>query len=117
MAILGTLLKKGVTLRESLEQMYSSPEDLQKQELRNLLIHCQGTEFGKKHHFTSILNNFKNGENGGYYEAFKTNVPIFDYDKIHKEWWHLAQKGKKTEESLFKKLQDAVEEALDELKL
>lgn len=95
MAILGTLLKKGVTLRESLEQMYSSPEDLQKQELRNLLIHCQGTEFGQTYHFTSILNSFKNGDSKGYYEAFRSNVPIFDYDKIHSEWWQLAQKGTK----------------------
>ena len=93
MAILGTLLKKGVTLRESLEQMYSSPEDLQKQELRNLLIHCQATQFGKAHDFTSILKAFKKRENGSFYKTFKSNVPIFDYDKIYNEWWHLTQEG------------------------
>jgi len=94
MAILGTLLKKGVTLRESLEQMYSSPEDLQKQELRNLLIHCQDTAFGKAYDFTSILTAFKD-RNKTYYKAFKDKVPIFDYDKIFDEWWHLVQEGEK----------------------
>lgn len=95
MAILGTLLKKGVLLRESLEQMYTSPSDLQKQELRNLLIHCQSTLFGKAHHFISILNTFKDNAENSYYESFKKHVPIFDYEKIHGEWWYLAKEGRK----------------------
>lgn len=95
MAILGTLLKKGVTLRESLEQMYSSPEDLQKQELRNLLIHCQATKFGIAHEFTKILSSFKKREKDNYYKTFTSHIPIFDYDKIYEDWWHLTQEGKK----------------------
>lgn len=95
MAILGTLLKKGVTLRESLEQMYSSPEDLQKQELRNLLIHCQGTKFGQAHDFNGILTAFKKRKGLNYYQTFKKNVPIFDYDKLYDEWWYLAKEGKR----------------------
>jgi len=95
MAILGTLLKKGVTLKESLEQMYSSPEDLQKQELRNLLIHCQNTWLGVSCGFTEILSAFKKKNGDAYYEAFKKNVPIFDYEKLHNEWWHLTQKGRR----------------------
>ncbi|WP_421762870.1 GH3 family domain-containing protein [Ekhidna sp.] len=94
MAILGTLLKKGIMLRESLEQMYSSPLDLQKQELRNLLIHCQNTKFGLAYSFDSILNKFK-GDNAQFYEAFKSEVPIYDYEKLYAEWWHLAQKGQR----------------------
>ena len=95
MAILGTLLKKGVTLRESLEQMYSSPEDLQKQELRNLLIHCKNTRLGASYDFTEILSAFKKKNSDAYYEAFKKNVPIFDYNELYDEWWHLTQEGKK----------------------
>ncbi len=95
MAILGTLLKRGVTLRESLEQMYSSPEDLQKQELRNLLITCQSTQFGQTYNFNEILSSFKKRNPGSYYDIFKKNVPIFDYDSIYDEWWHLALEGKK----------------------
>lgn len=95
MAILGTLLKKGITLRESLEQMYSSPEDLQKQELRNLLIHGQPTAFGTNYQFTQILSKFKSSRKDAYYEAFKSSVPIFDYDEIFTQWWSKARKGEK----------------------
>ena len=44
MAILGTLLKKGIRLREMLEQEYTSPFDLQKKELKELLITASQTE-------------------------------------------------------------------------
>ncbi|NQZ75775.1 MAG: GH3 auxin-responsive promoter family protein [Ekhidna sp.] len=95
MAILGTLLKKGITLRESLEQLYTSPLDLQKQELRDLLINCQETRFGEAYRFSEILFDFKkNGDE--FYETFKSAVPIFDYEKIFNEWWHLAKEGNKS---------------------
>lgn len=95
MAILGTLLKKGVTLRESLEQMYSSAEDLQKRELRNLLIHAEQTTFGRKYSFKDILRSFKGVGASNYYEVFKNKIPIFDYDKIFDEWWYMAKEGEK----------------------
>ncbi len=59
MAILGTLLKKGIKLRENLEQEYSSPAELQKQELKHLLITASQTEFGKYYGFQNILNHFR----------------------------------------------------------
>lgn len=94
MAILGTLLKKGILLRESLEQLYTSPLDLQKQELRNLLIQCQSTKFGQAHSFGSILTSFKRGNND-FYTTFTKNVSIHDYDKIYQDWWHMAKDGHK----------------------
>ncbi len=94
MAILGTLLKKGITLRESLEQLYSSPIELQKKELRNLLIHAQLTSFGQANHFNEILKSFKGSDNHKFYEEFKQNVPVYDYDKIYAEWWKFAKDGK-----------------------
>ncbi|MEQ8907432.1 GH3 auxin-responsive promoter family protein [Ekhidna sp.] len=94
MAILGTLLKKGIMLRESLEQMYTSPFDLQKQELRNLLIHCQDTQFGKAYDFDKVLARFK-GDKSQFYHSFTTQVPIFDYDKMYSEWWYLAKEGRR----------------------
>ena len=94
MAILGSLLKKGITLRESIAQQYTSPIDLQKQELRDLIIHTQNTEFAKAHKFNEILKAFRKNNNETFYQAYKTNVPVFDYDKIHNEWWHLAREGK-----------------------
>ncbi|MEP5613526.1 MAG: GH3 auxin-responsive promoter family protein, partial [Cyclobacteriaceae bacterium] len=95
MAILGTLLKKGIMLRESLEQLYSSPIDLQKQELLKLLIHTELTKFGKTYNFTSVLKSFRGNDNNKFYEEFKRNVPVFDYDKIYSEWWYQVKEGKK----------------------
>lgn len=95
MAILGTLLKKGIMLRESLAQLYTSPLDLQKQELRDLLIHCQFTKFGSEYNFTKILSSFKVDDKDHFYEVFKKQIPIFDYDTIYHQWWCKAKAGEK----------------------
>lgn len=58
MAILGTLLKRGIRLRESLEQEYSSPLELQKQELKKLLITASKTQMAEKYGFRTILSEF-----------------------------------------------------------
>ncbi len=95
MAILGTLLKKGIMLGESMEQQYTSAFDLQKGELRKLMIHAQHTEFGRHYGFANILKTFKTGSRDQFYAEFISKVPVFDYDKIHNEWWHLAKAGKR----------------------
>ena len=93
MAILGTLLKRGIKLRENLEQEYSSPFELQKHELKELLITATHSEFGRYYNFQEILRNFRRGPKG-FYSHFKT-IPLHDYNKIHKDWWQLALKGGK----------------------
>lgn len=94
MAILGTLLKKGIRLRESLEQEYSSPRELQKQELKKLVIKARDTEFGKKYQFHALFKEFKKG-NEDFYTAFSSRVPIYDYEKIYREWWYRLNDGSK----------------------
>ncbi|MBL7862425.1 MAG: GH3 auxin-responsive promoter family protein [Cyclobacteriaceae bacterium] len=94
MALLGTLLKKGIKLRENLEQEYTSPFELQKRELKELLITASQTEFGKYYNFQDILTRFRRGHYD-FYQAFKSSVPIHDYNKIYKDWWQLALKGAK----------------------
>nr|MBI1229859.1 GH3 auxin-responsive promoter [Cytophagales bacterium] len=92
MAILGTLLKKGIRLRESLEQEYGSPEALQKNELKKLLIFASKTAFGKKYAFKQILTEFKKpGQD--YYQLYKQHIPIHDYEKMYMSWWHLLREG------------------------
>lgn len=93
MEILGTLLKKGISLRESLEQQYTSPLDLQKQELRKLLIHARNTHFGKKYKFAEILKSFKRLGGDDFYRSFQANVSIYDYERINAEWWENARAG------------------------
>jgi hypothetical protein len=94
MAILGTLLKKGIRIREMMEQDYTSPFDLQKKELKELLITASATEFGKYYKFSEILDGFRKSDTE-FYRRFRTNVPIHTYNKIYGDWWKLAQKGVK----------------------
>ena len=93
MAILGTLLKKGIILRESIEQQYTSPIDLQKQELRKLLITAEETLFGRSFRFSDILQSFKNKNYEAFYSTFTRNVPVFDYNKIYDDWWQKSRQG------------------------
>ena len=93
MAIISTLLKKGIRLRESLEQEYSHPLELQRRELKKLLIHAADTEIGKKYEFAKILKGFRWGESE-FYERYKVQVPIYDYNRIHNEWWYKLLEGK-----------------------
>lgn len=92
MAILGTLIKKGIRLRDNFEQVYSSPFDLQKNELRKLLFEARDTQFGKYYDFSGVLHQFRKGHND-FHKVFCRLVPLHDYDKIHREWWQLAKKG------------------------
>ncbi len=94
MAILGTLLKKGIKLRENLEQEYTSPLELQKKELKELLITASQTEFGKYYDFPKILGHFRRRPKD-FYKVFKVAVPLHDYNKLYKDWWQLARKGAK----------------------
>ena len=87
MAILGNLLKKGIRLREMMEQEYTSPFDLQKKELRELLLTANQTEFGKYYNFPDILRSFRAG-NRDFHSEFKKNIPIHDYERSR---WRLGQ--------------------------
>ncbi|MFN8336140.1 MAG: GH3 auxin-responsive promoter family protein [Cyclobacteriaceae bacterium] len=92
MAILGTLLKKGVHLREMMEQEYTSPFDLQKKELKELLMEAGNTEFGKYYNFKDILKAFRKGEKE-FHKVFRQNIPIHTYNKMYADWWKLSLKG------------------------
>ena len=94
MAILSKLLKKGIRLRESLEQEFSNPIDLQKQQLRKLLLKAERTEIGKRYQFNGVLRGFR-GTSDEFYEAFKSRVPIYDYNSIYEEFWKKLLEGKK----------------------
>ncbi len=95
MAILGTLLKRGISIRESLEQKYSRPFDLQKQELKKLMITARETEFGKYFEFEQILRSFRDPHTKAFHKHFRDQVPIYDYNKIFDEWWFKIRDGKR----------------------
>jgi hypothetical protein len=93
MAILGTLLKRSLKLRENMEQEYSSPFELQKNVLKDLMITAADTEFGRYYHFLEVLKYFRKGPKE-FYKHFQ-QIPLHDYNKIHKDWWQLSLKGVK----------------------
>lgn len=95
MALLGNLIKNGIKLRESLNQDFSTPFDLQKTELRELVIAARHTQFGNAYGFEEILAAFKSSKHDAFYDFFKQNVPIYNYDKMYDDWWHKLTEGEK----------------------
>lgn len=93
MAILGTLLKSGIKLRENLEQEYTSPYELQRNVLKDLLITASDTEFGRYYNFAEILRHFRKGSRE-FYKDFQ-KIPLHNYSKIYNDWWKLSRKGGK----------------------
>ncbi|MGE0931296.1 GH3 family domain-containing protein [Peijinzhouia sedimentorum] len=95
MVIIGNLLKKGIRLRDSIQQEFSTPFDLQKSTLRKLMIKARRTQFGQRYSFSEILKSFRNTNQEMFYENFKEKVPTYDYSTIFKEWWHKTREDEK----------------------
>ncbi len=93
MAILGKLLKKGLQLRQSIEQEYTNPFDLQKAQLRHLLIAARHTAFGRHYQYANLLKAFRSADPQAFYRAYQSQVPVHDYNKIYNEWWHQYREG------------------------
>ncbi|MGY6558385.1 MAG: GH3 family domain-containing protein [Nitritalea sp.] len=94
MAILGTLLKKGIRLRDSLVQEYTNPADLQAQELQKLLLRARKTAFGQRYGFLPILKKFRQNEQEAL-ALFRQQVPMHDYESLYAGWWQRQQAGEK----------------------
>ena len=95
MAIIGTLLKKGIKIRESLEQEYASAYELQKHELRKLLISAAETQFGRHYEFKRVLRSFKSPGSHDFYRAYTSTIPIHTYEKIYQNWWQKCRIGER----------------------
>lgn len=59
----------------------------QEQQLTKLLTKAKKTEFGDKFNFKEIL------ESGDLREAYRQEVPIFQYDFMFKQFWHKTLNG------------------------
>ena len=94
MAILGSLLKKGIKIRESIEQETLEPVKLQGGELRKLLTKAQQTAFGQDFGFEQILAEGSKDPKR-LYQVFKSQVPTFDYNKLYQAYWHRTRLGEK----------------------
>ncbi len=93
MPILGTLLKKGIKLRETRDQEYSSPFELQKLELKKLMLSASDTLIGKAYRFIEILKAYQQADPKAFYSVFKKNLKVYNYNSMYDEWWNKSQKG------------------------
>lgn len=88
MAILGNLIARSLKLRKQFTLPTAAPRTYQRHVLRHLLDRGQYTLFGKHYGFDEILRTEVD-----FIKAFQDRVPPHDYDKMHEEWWHLAQES------------------------
>jgi hypothetical protein len=95
MRLLGTLLKQGIRLRNSIEQEIKSPFKLQAKQLLHLLEMAEHTRLGEAYKFNDIIKILRHSkkDDKAFYELYKQNVPLFDYNKMYNTWWHLAREG------------------------
>lgn len=86
MAILGTLIKSAIDLKDSLTSNADPIED-QREVLKTLLETARDTSFGKYYGFAQIL------ENEDVESAFAKAAPYHDYNQIDEKWWSRIKEG------------------------
>jgi len=85
-AIIGTLLKNTIALGNKLKKE-KKPFRAQYETLYKLLSKAKDTAFGYHYNFDKIL------KSNNIIKAFQESVPVFDYNKIYKEWWYRTLNG------------------------
>ncbi len=86
MAILGSIIKKGIEWSAALQSNSALKQDQQVEELRKLLDRAASTSFGLYHGFTQLL------ENPDPRDQFAQQVPIFNYQELENRWWRKQQR-------------------------
>ena len=81
-------LKLPDTLARALRLPENSIRRQQLKVLKKLLRKARFTEFGQRYQFDEILMSTHVGK------KFQELVPVFDYNKIYKEWWHKTLENK-----------------------
>jgi len=88
MPILGSIIKGAIGIRSRIPGRTNVYKQ-QYAQLRKLITRAQFTDFGAAYNFSelSLLEDPIN--------AFRKNVPVYDYQSIFDAWWHRALKGEK----------------------
>ncbi|MDB5273903.1 MAG: hypothetical protein JWO58_2270 [Chitinophagaceae bacterium] len=93
MPLFGSLLSKGLKIGNLKPQKKKTPFELQKKELAKLLTKAKVTQFGQHYNFHDILHQFGEKKSATFYEAWKKQVPVFNYNKLFDEWWYRSKAG------------------------
>jgi hypothetical protein len=80
------LIQRGILIGEKFVDYnnHTSPKRKQEIVLKGLLRKAQHTTFGKYYDFKEML---KSDE---LMNAFRQDIPVFDYNTIYEKWWHLS---------------------------
>jgi hypothetical protein len=87
MAIVGTILHEVIKKKKVNLEKKQLNFVLQEETLRQLLHKARNTEFGLDHHFDDLLHSVN------FLEDFQHSVPIYDYEKLFKDYWHKLLEG------------------------
>lgn len=88
MALLGSIISRSLHIRNTLSKQRAEPRVYQAVTLRKLLETAQYTQFGKHYGFEKLLTDLTPLE-----DSFRAAVPIFDYNTMHRQWWHKLLEG------------------------
>ncbi|MEO0310832.1 MAG: hypothetical protein RIQ89_489 [Bacteroidota bacterium] len=83
--VYGALIKKGLELSTRVPRMQYSPIQLQRKELKKLLLKASATQFGRHYQFNDILNA------RSFMYAFRDSIPMFNYNSMYESWWRKCQ--------------------------
>ena len=89
MAIIGKVLKRAIKLPKTVEKVRRKPsyKKQQTKTLVKLLSEAQHTAFGTFYGYSKIL------ESADVVGEFRRKLPVFDYNKLYKEWWCKTLEG------------------------
>lgn len=95
MSVLGSLLKQGISLTGSLKPKKFNPVKQQRKTFLKLVSKARITSFGREYHFDQLIDAVLFRDDEYYYQLFKQNVPVFDYNSLYDSWWYRTRKGEK----------------------
>ncbi len=89
MHIVGKVVKAFIKLAARQDDPYCDVLSAQKEQFFRLIKTAQNTEFGKHYGFSGLINlPFEKA-----YDNFRSQIPIYDYSKMYKTWWHKTLNG------------------------
>ncbi|MFM2385832.1 MAG: hypothetical protein RL660_589 [Bacteroidota bacterium] len=89
MAILGSLIKRSITIRKQFAVQTGSNRSYQTKTLARLLLKSKRTMFGKHYKFKQLLLS----EN--LIKEFQATVPYHNYNQMFQRWWKFAHQGER----------------------
>jgi hypothetical protein len=96
MAVLGSILKGGIRITgEAMRLRKLNGAKLQRKAFIKLLTKARYTAFGEAYGFEELLSAALFSDDKTFYEKFKRQVPVHDYNRMHRDWWHRAQAGER----------------------